>query len=371
MDNNNTMDLSQIPALQPPTGTVSNFIDPTNRGPTYVAVASIFLGLATVFVGVRLWARCIIQRSPWWDDLVCVIALLCQGAYCGLNMWLCLHGVGKHMWDVRALEFPPLIDPARAMADVTELSIGFTKLALLMFYYKLFWPNVATRIGSIVGMALIVPLYAILFFCFVFLDTAQTVPLNKGMAILNVLSDFYILILPITSVMQLHLERKKRLGLAALFSTGLFACIMSIVGAVYRFRFAEDGVDFTWGLLNVILVNTIECSIGIMCACLPLFPAVFGNPLLTMQWITTLRSLRNRLISSGSNRSRPSVNGYSRSKSNGEGDCFEMKPKNGPVDGKLHSASITATQTPASSAGSRGGIEVRKDFSVNSVDRMA
>ena len=30
---------------------------------------------------------------------------------------------------------------------------------------------------------------------------------------------------------------------------------MSIVGAVFRFKFADDGTDFTWGLLNVILVK--------------------------------------------------------------------------------------------------------------------
>lgn len=33
------------------------------------------------------------------------------------------------------------------------------------------------------------------------------------------------------------------------------ACVMSIVGAVYRFSFANNGADFTWSLLDVILVK--------------------------------------------------------------------------------------------------------------------
>lgn len=32
-------------------------------------------------------------------------------------------------------------------------------------------------------------------------------------------------------------------------------CVLSIVGAVYRFRFAIDGTDFTWGLTDVILIK--------------------------------------------------------------------------------------------------------------------
>lgn len=69
-------------------------------------------------------------------------------------------------------------------------------------------------------MAFVVVVYGSLFFLFVFLDVTKTTDTNKTIAIVNVLSDFYILVLPITAVFQLHLTRKKRLGLVALFSTG-------------------------------------------------------------------------------------------------------------------------------------------------------
>lgn len=68
------MDMSSLPpgvvppAMQPPPGEISNFVDPETRGPMYIAVATIFMGLATIFVMVRLWARLYIQRKPWWDD---------------------------------------------------------------------------------------------------------------------------------------------------------------------------------------------------------------------------------------------------------------------------------------------------------------
>ncbi|ROV87881.1 hypothetical protein VSDG_09530 [Cytospora chrysosperma] len=297
------IDLSQVPAMAPPAGQISNFEDPYNRGPAYIVVAAVFMGLATFFVSIRLWARLVVQQSPWWDDAVCVLALLCQATYCGLNIWLCLHGVGKHMWDVHALSLLPLIEPARVMAAVTEPAIGFTKLALMLFYYRIFSRHFVTKLGIFAGLAIILPLYTTLFFLFVFLDTTATTSTNKAMAVLNVVSDFYILVLPLPAVLGLNLPAKKKAGLVALFSTGFFACIMSIVGAVYRFQFANNGADFTFGLLNVILVNTIECSVGIICACLPLFPAVLSHTALgqSADWfVLTLRSIRERLLSSRS-----------------------------------------------------------------------
>ncbi|KAJ2994196.1 hypothetical protein NUW58_g1620 [Xylaria curta] len=294
-------------ALPPPRGIEPNFVDPFNRGPIYIILAGIFLTLPTVSVGIRLWARFIIQRSPWWDDVVCVLALTFQAAYVGLSIWLCLNGVGKHLWNVYLVDFLQLINPARVLADITELSIGLTKLALLLLYYRLFWPNLSTRIGIYIGIAFVIAIYGSLFFLFVFLDVRKTAATNITIAIANVLSDFYILVLPITAVLQLHLTRKKRLGLITLFSTGFSVCVLSIAGAIYRFRFALDGTDFTWGLIDVITLNTIECSVGIICACLPFFPVVFTSSTILEEWIISMRSLRRRFLSHGETHSLSSI----------------------------------------------------------------
>lgn len=108
--------------------------------------------------------------------------------------------------------------------------------------------------------------------------------------------------------------------------TGLSCCIMSIVGAYYRWQFAEHGENFTGGLLNVILVNTIECSVGIMCACIPLLPAIIGKGPLTESLFTSLRSLRDKLISNKTNRSRNSTDNFSKIKE-GTGGSMELSPR--------------------------------------------
>ncbi|CAP61986.1 uncharacterized protein PODANS_5_1270 [Podospora anserina S mat+] len=309
------MDLNLIPAMAPPEGQVPNFENPSvNQAPAYIAVAAVFMALTVFFAGVRFWARFFVQRAPWWDDLFIFLALLCQGAYIGLAIWLSLHGVGRHMWDVSVASVMKLIEPGRAIGDVTEPAIGFTKLGLLLFYYKLFAVNDLTRIGSLVGMAVVVPLYTALFFVFVFMDEASAWKANKAMAVFNIVTDFYLLVLPLTAVVWLRMERRKKIGLIVIFSSGFLACILSIVGAVYRFRAADDP-DFTWVLSNVYLVNTIECCVGIICACVPFLPALAKKSPITADWMISLKSLRDRILSAGSrgsrgNRSHPSANDY-------------------------------------------------------------
>lgn len=107
------------------------------------------------------------------------------------------------------------------MAALTEPAIGFTKLALLFFYYHLFWPNLATRVGSLIGIVAVTIIYTTLFFMFIFMEVTQTVALNKSIGILNVFTDFYILLLPLPAVLNLQLASNKKIGLIILFSTGL------------------------------------------------------------------------------------------------------------------------------------------------------
>lgn len=136
------------------------------------------------------------------------------------------------MWDVSVASVMKLIEPGRAIGDVTEPAIGFTKLGLLLFYYKLFAVNDLTRIGSLVGMAVVVPLYTALFFVFVFMDEASAWKANKAMAVFNIVTDFYLLVLPLTAVVWLRMERRKKIGLIVIFSSGFLYVISPYQGTI-------------------------------------------------------------------------------------------------------------------------------------------
>ena len=61
----------------------------------------------------------------------------------------------------------------------------------------------------------------------------STHQLGVASGILNVLSDFSILILPIPVVWHLHMAGRKKIAVVGVFSVGLFACTASILRLVY------------------------------------------------------------------------------------------------------------------------------------------
>ncbi|KAF4635645.1 hypothetical protein G7Y89_g2445 [Cudoniella acicularis] len=304
-------------------------------------------------------------------DMVAVLVLLSQSAYTGINIWLCNRGVGRHGWDLRLLEALPLLKPLGVVANITEPSIILTKLSLLPFYYRLFFPNLAVKLAVIIGMVFIFVCYTTLMFLFIFLQNQKSLQsTNKTMAVVNVLTDCYVLVLPIYSVVKLYLPKRKKIGLALIFATGVFAIVMSIVGAVFRFKFANDGTDFTWALLNVILVNQIECCVGIMCVCMPLFPAFLNNAYsISSDWMISMRSLRNRIFTRDGSRGSGSNGSTRQNKSSDRDDFVQLKPISASSslnNGIGHPDGRIITKINAESRGrvhrDNGGIEVTTDY---------
>ncbi|KAL8733438.1 MAG: hypothetical protein Q9166_002064 [cf. Caloplaca sp. 2 TL-2023] len=91
---------------------------------------------------------------------------------------------------------------------------------------------------------------------------------------INVFSDFYILVIPLSAVSRLQLAPKRRLGLLAIFFTGLLACICAIVSLHYRVVLSRSD-DTIWNVGPALVTGTVEFNIGIICSCLPTLPALF------------------------------------------------------------------------------------------------
>ena len=111
------------------------------------------------------------------------------------------------------------------------------KLSLLFLYLEVFRPNIKLRYCIYFGVVLISMFYCATTITFAVLtiptrgqnllgsilsaNTAKIIPLGIIQGSFNVASDFYILFLPILGVWQLQLPLQKRLGICAIFMTGL------------------------------------------------------------------------------------------------------------------------------------------------------
>ncbi|KAI8624508.1 hypothetical protein F5Y19DRAFT_312207 [Xylariaceae sp. FL1651] len=243
----------------------------------YVVVASIITALMLFFVLTRLYIRFLIQKTPSWDDVACIIATLTQLSYTGLLLYITTLGLGRHVRELSAEAIEEIVRLSQVDAYLSSPCLLFTKLSLFFLYHRLFAPNKTVRYGIYVGVVLCTIFYTTALFLFIFLikDYEKAVQVNFAFAIVNPIFDFYALSLPLVAVVGLHLSMRKKLGILAIFLWGLLACVLSILGAVYRIDYTLHGLsDVTYGLLTVFTVNTVEVSIGITCGCLPVMPVI-------------------------------------------------------------------------------------------------
>jgi hypothetical protein len=91
--------------------------------------------------------------------------------------------------------------------------------------------------------------------------------------IINIVTDWWILALPIPIVMALSLERRTKWSICSLFLVGGVVCVLSIIRLLYAKRF-ESG-DPSWEFSTISTISTAECSLGILAACMPTWRPLF------------------------------------------------------------------------------------------------
>ncbi|GIC94346.1 putative plasma membrane protein Pth11-like [Aspergillus udagawae] len=308
------VDPTKTPLGPAPAWQKSNFINPGNPANVYYIVAGTGTALMTVLVLVRLYIRFLVTHTPWWDDLTAVLALLSQSAYTGVIIKEGSLGLGRHAWDVTVARFAEFDRYARLL---TAPAIYFTKLTLLLLYLRLFLLNRLVKIGIWGGIVFCTVYYTAMLFLNIFLkDMHALLMLAYSVGVIGVVSDVYIITLPLLAIAQLHLSRTKKWHVAAVFLTGLLSVAMSFLACVYRFQI--NITDITYSLRELYIIkyvsvppfnslpiltlpsktSTVEVDTGIICTCLPLLGTLFKENTKESWWLTRFRSIRNRLFSS-------------------------------------------------------------------------
>ncbi|KAL8849210.1 MAG: hypothetical protein Q9221_005788 [Calogaya cf. arnoldii] len=220
-----------------------------NRGPEIVASTVILAVLATLAVILRLACRRITRIAISWDDYLTLI---------GLMFW------------------------AFAMA--------FIKVSILLFYRRLFPSEATTKVWRMCNLALMVASVA---FCLISVfgsgfactpvayiwDTTirgghciNLIALARFTCITGFVTDILILTLPIPIVWGMHLNRSKKIAVSGVFLLGSFVCVASIIRFYCLEQISRN--DPTWGNVNSGIWTTVESSIGIISACLPIMAPI-------------------------------------------------------------------------------------------------
>ncbi|KAH8767428.1 hypothetical protein F5883DRAFT_644439 [Diaporthe sp. PMI_573] len=320
------MDPNTTPIMMPPEGVVPNFEDPVSNAYITRDVGLVFFPLMIVFLILRLCSRVVITRSFGIDDFLHVTAAASTTAYFGILLSLLNAPNGRHGWDI-PLSFltDSYLQTNFTFVLMSAISIMLVKLSILALYLRMFKSVRLVNIVSFVCIGVVASFYV----ATVIAELVVGVPrageggwqvaqmryavfgldISAVRGAFGVVSDFAILFIPLSQVIQLHLPLKRKIILICIFLTGLLACISSIISCVYRFRERGDP-DFTWANTMPNTFAVVEITVGHICGSMPVLPALIAslkkNETL-LSFLRYLRSSRNKGYQSDTPTAIPSV----------------------------------------------------------------
>ncbi|KAI3555603.1 integral membrane protein [Colletotrichum abscissum] len=282
-------------------------------------ISGVVTAIGIIFIMMRMATK-IAKLSAWGaDDTVIIVAFRVIGCL-GINTTFSVvkAGLGKDIWTLHDYEITYFLKLLFVLEFFYIIGLGVVKASILFFFLKIF-PNRGFRrilwLMQILNM-LVVLSYVVLCFaqCQPFshfwngwdgAHEGHCVDLNRiGLShvSLNITLDIIMLILPITQIYKLQLNRKKKVGVMAMFLVGIFLTIVSILRIKTLIAFATS-LNTTADSVAVVLWAYVELGVGIVVACMPnVWQLLKTLPSKVIQLSTTLASN----MSHSGTRTRPS-----------------------------------------------------------------
>ncbi|CAG7557437.1 unnamed protein product, partial [Fusarium equiseti] len=228
--------------------------------------ALVFGVLALVFFGMRVVSKTIGFVPYGTDDSLILAAFPLVIVLIAATFVLTSKGLGLDIWHVRDKSITAHYQVYKQFIMVFgtsyALSLALIKLSILAFFLRVF-PDIKFRRAVHLTMAFIVVVtvtYGVLF-------ALQRKPLwmfwegwkdkdPRGMMLntnataishgsINVALDVWMMILPMTQLWKIGIKQKKKFGIIAMFSVGIFLTVVSAVRIPYVTKF-ETSKNSTW-----------------------------------------------------------------------------------------------------------------------------
>ncbi|KAI6779238.1 uncharacterized protein J7T54_007765 [Emericellopsis cladophorae] len=264
--------------------------DPDNLQPWTIQVVVSVTVLALCSTVLRVVSRRLNSQKLWWDDWMILFSMGWNLVVVGFIFAMYASGMGLHADLVDPTDIVMMAQWLVVAEILYAFNLGWTKLSLLLMYYRIFRFPYFKRMAWIVGvfvMAWVV--------CITFLFVFICVPVEKlwypelpghcinqvgtwiANAISTIFTDLVILLMPIPQVWRLNLKMREKLGLTAAFGLGSFV----VFASAYRTSvlFTYDKSDPTYTLTPTVGWTAIEMSAGITSACLPTLLPVLNKVL--------------------------------------------------------------------------------------------
>ncbi|EGY14297.1 hypothetical protein VD0002_g2084 [Verticillium dahliae] len=277
-------------AAPPPAGVVADVDNPQDvlRTVTYVT-QGLTVFFSTLFIAARLYSKTKVMGGiVSWDDYATYTSWVLMIGYCITACFMTYHGAGLNQWDVRVEDIQSFFKSSYA-ATIFYAPMALTvKLALMLIILRVFGSvHKKVMIGMYAFIGMIVIYYGLGIFIKIFvcwpisaywhghmencLDQSAIITAD---AIISVLSDLVILLLPLPLTWSLQLPRKKRLRVIGMLCAGGVATGFSVYRLILILKDGKSS-NQTIVFTKVVLSGNAEAGIGLICACLPAINALW------------------------------------------------------------------------------------------------
>ncbi|KAL8641176.1 MAG: hypothetical protein Q9228_001992 [Teloschistes exilis] len=231
--------LPSTPFRAPPPGVTPNFDHPNSNASRAYITAGVCIPIIVLFASLRIYSNLYIHRSRTWSDFTFMLSTAWALIYQGLTMGAVTQGFfGVHAWDLKVDDTrnAPFLF-ALLLESLYGPFIWIIKLSMFLMYLQLFGTRRYFRHLVWAGLLLSGLYYfsatvASVVLCaprgrqtyimsFATPRCRKSIQLLVVTGIYNVMSDLYLLLLPIRETMRLHNSLRKRIGVLAVFMTGL------------------------------------------------------------------------------------------------------------------------------------------------------
>ncbi|KAK3935732.1 hypothetical protein QBC46DRAFT_396858 [Diplogelasinospora grovesii] len=282
--------LLAMPAMAPPAGEVSNFVDPPNQNGMAVAVMVVCITAVVLCLAVRAYARIILLKRVQVQEYLILTAFGCfiGWSYCTLSL-VPSPGYYVHTWNVtlrQTVEMGYLVHLAGVFYSVClpllKTSIMVEWLGIFdggkrNWFFWVCWVMIGIQIAF--GVAVVIAL------------NLACIPTKKKWefwvpgkcinahniettsATFQLVSDCIVLILPQKIIWGLQMSWKKRLGVSVIFSLGVLACISAAFRLAVTVIYA-DAADAIYQIGPVCFWAYAEMTCGFIVVCVPCVPKI-------------------------------------------------------------------------------------------------
>ncbi|KAL4860744.1 hypothetical protein BDV12DRAFT_208892 [Aspergillus spectabilis] len=251
--------------------------------PNQIVACSFGIAFAVSAVIARIVARYRSGAKYSWDDYTICVALMGQLSYACLMALSVANGEGLHIIFVKDMRlFVQVFVGAIVCYSIT---IMLTKISILLFYHRVFpiqWLTIVSYFTGAVVIAYNIGL--------IFVAAFQCIPLSSlwtgkpgqcidpsppftALAIVNVVTDFAILALPIQPVLGLNMKTHRKIQVLSIFFLGGIVCVFGVIRSVALSTMETE--DISYNAVYSGIWSYTEISVGIVAACMPTLRPLF------------------------------------------------------------------------------------------------